>query len=72
MGLVMKSTSEKVRQARTDKGWSQGDLARETGLTAQTISNIECGKSAGSIHALSKIAGSTGKTIDHFIGEKDG
>jgi transcriptional regulator with XRE-family HTH domain len=39
---------DRVRAARSARGWSQDRLARETGLSKQTIQNIEGGARARS------------------------
>lgn len=36
-----RTTGERVRTLRLQKGWSQSDLARETGWTQARISQIE-------------------------------
>jgi putative transcriptional regulator len=34
----------KVREARVQKGWSQSDLAAQTGVSRQSIYAVEAGK----------------------------
>lgn len=37
-----------IRELRLNKGWTQEDLARHSGLSARTIQRVESGKSIGS------------------------
>lgn len=50
-----------VRRMRLDRGWTQADLARETGIAQSTLSRIESGKSIGSyattVRALARVYG---------------
>lgn len=50
-----------VRRLRQDRGWTQADLARETGIAQSTLSRIESGKSIGSyattVRALARVYG---------------
>lgn len=39
----VKSIAERMRTARERRGWSQADLARESGVSAGTIGNVESG-----------------------------
>lgn len=39
-----KEVGARVRQARNDRGWSQGRLAEEAGVTENTVLSIEQGK----------------------------
>lgn len=45
-----------LKRARTAKGLSQIELAKELGLTNQTLMNIETGKHTPSIKSMKKIA----------------
>jgi transcriptional regulator with XRE-family HTH domain len=44
--LQRASFGAQVRRARRERGWSQADLAREAGIDAKTLSNIEQGRVA--------------------------
>lgn len=61
--------SEKVRQFRVLKNYSQGDLAKELGLTKQAISRIEQGKRKVTYTELSKIAEFLEEPIEAFVEE---
>jgi len=58
-----------VRRARSDKGWSQADLAREIGCEQPLISYIESGK-LGSSKAVVPIADKLGIPVPRqFVGD---
>ena len=45
----------KIREGRKRFGWTQSQLAKETGATLQTINTIEKGKANTTIELLLKI-----------------
>jgi len=45
----------KIREGRKRFGWTQSQLAKETGTTLQTINTIEKGKANTTIELLFKI-----------------
>lgn len=47
---------EWIRQQRSDRGWSQADLARESGLYRSLINNIENGVSEPAPKTLTALA----------------
>ena len=48
-----------VRRLRRERGWTQADLARETGIAQSTLSRIEAGKTTGpystTLHVLAHL-----------------
>ena len=50
-----------IRSKREDKGWSQADLARESGLYRSIINNIENGVSNSSPATLNALAKALGQ-----------
>lgn len=44
-----------IRQRRLDKGWSQEELARHSGLSTRTIQRLEGGRTAG-LESLKSLA----------------
>lgn len=46
----------RIKSLRLKKGWMQIDLAVHTGLTRETISNIERGRKEPGLRSLAKIA----------------
>ncbi|MBT4762423.1 MAG: helix-turn-helix transcriptional regulator [Bdellovibrionaceae bacterium] len=45
----------RLRQQRLEKGWSQRELAEETGLTQQAIARIEKGEVSPTLLTLFKV-----------------
>jgi transcriptional regulator with XRE-family HTH domain len=50
------TTSERIKQLREEKGWSQRCLAKRTGLANSTISRIESGQDDWKFFTLERIA----------------
>ena len=64
--------ARRILRARQNKRWSQGDLARATGIQQGTISRYESGeRSRVSTCNLIKIADATGVTVDFLLGRTD-
>lgn len=60
-----------VRELRTERGWSQGDLADQLEVSRQTINAIETGKYDPSLPLAFAIAKLFGKSIEKiFSAEK--
>jgi transcriptional regulator with XRE-family HTH domain len=56
MGDYVDSVGQRLKEERQRKGWSQRDLARETGVNADTISGIETGQHEPRPSTLRKLA----------------
>ena len=56
--------TNRVRELRTEQGWSQGDLAAELGVSRQTVNAIETGKYDPSLPLAFKIAALFGTAIE--------
>jgi transcriptional regulator with XRE-family HTH domain len=65
--ILYQIVGEKIRQARTEKGFTQEKLAQQVGLTASSISNIELGIQSVQLHDLYKIADILEKDITHLL-----
>lgn len=67
----MKSESEKLgnnlKRIRTAKNISQGDIARELGVSRSFISNIENGKTNPTLATIAKLAKAVGVPTDQLI-----
>ena len=51
------TVGERVRSLRTGRGWSQGKLGREAGLSQPTVANFERGRTTGGLAlTISKLA----------------
>ena len=59
--------AEKLRALRTEKSWSQTDLAKRTGLTKLMVSKYETGRSNPSLENLGSIARALGVATDYLI-----
>lgn len=59
------SIGERVKLLRSQKGWSQTDLAQHTGVTQSAISGIENGRSQGRL-ILGKLAAAFGITYEEL------
>jgi XRE family aerobic/anaerobic benzoate catabolism transcriptional regulator len=47
---------ERIRQLRTDRGWRQIDLAEETGIHENYVSDLELGRKEVCLRTLETIA----------------
>lgn len=59
----------RIKELRQDKGLSQGDLAKELGLSQQTISSYEKGIREPDISTLKKLADFFQVSLDYLLGE---
>lgn len=67
---IMKSESQKLgnnlKRIRTEKGISQGDIARELEVSRSFISNIENGKTNPTLSTISKLAKTVGVSVSEL------
>ena len=63
------NTSKIIADLRTDKGWSQTDLANNSGVSRVMIGKYERGEASPSIEAAKKIADAFGVSLDYLVGE---
>jgi transcriptional regulator with XRE-family HTH domain len=61
-----------VVRAREHKGWTQGELARASGLDRVTVANIERGASLGAISTLYRLSCALDVTPNELLGVTDG
>lgn len=59
--------AEKIKQTRTQKGFSQEKLAEKTNLSLRTIQRVENGKSDPRGNTIIRIADALNVTVDTFI-----
>lgn len=64
---ICKQVGLNVRRLREEKGWSQEELAFETGMHRTYISGIERGVRNPTVTVLAKIAGSLEVTSDQLL-----
>ena len=60
---------ETIRSFRLQKGMSQGDIEKRTGLLRCYLSRVENGHTIPSLDTLAKIAGSLEMPLGHFFAE---
>lgn len=58
--------SHPVRRARKDLGWSEEKLARETGLSRETVRAIEAGRPPR-IPTAQQVCRALGKSLDELF-----
>ena len=64
----MKSIGEELKYQRENNGFSQSEIAKETGFSQAAISMWERGELAPSIYACIKLANIYGITLDELVG----
>jgi len=65
----MKNIAKIIGDLRKEKGWSQTELATESGVSREIIGKYERGEAAPSIDAAKKIADAFGVSLDYLVGE---
>jgi transcriptional regulator with XRE-family HTH domain len=68
-GGYVATVGERLKEERLLRGWSQRDLARESGTTAETISSIETGQHEPRPSTLRKLAKGLGIKVRDFYAE---
>ena len=63
---------ETIRNYRLEKGMSQGDIEKRTGLLRCYLSRVENGHTIPSLETLAKIATAMDLPLAQFFHEKDG
>ena len=58
-----------LRELRLEKGWSQGDLARELDVARQSVNAIETGKYDPSLPLAFRIARLFGRRIEDIFSD---
>jgi transcriptional regulator with XRE-family HTH domain len=58
---------KRVRNLRTDRGWSQEELADRSGVNRSYMSRVELGKSDVSLSVLHKIARTLGISLAEML-----
>ena len=63
------SIGETIRNFRLDKGMSQGDIEKRTGLLRCYLSRVENGHTIPSLDTLAKIAQAMDMPLGHFFAD---
>jgi len=61
--------SNRLRELRAARGWSQGDLAQHLGVSRQTVNAIETGKYDPSLPLAFKIARLFARPIEEIFAD---
>jgi len=56
-----------IRKARTEKHWSQGQVAQKTGVARQTINAIENSRSVPTLELALKLARAFDKQVEELF-----
>lgn len=68
---VILNTSDKIKKYRQERKYNQSELANKLGITINTLSNYERGKTKPTSDMLTKIANELNVSIDDLISEYD-
>ena len=63
----MADTVNRVRELRTGRGWSQGRLAEELGVSRQTVNAIETGRFDPSLPLALRTAELFGQRVEEIF-----
>jgi transcriptional regulator with XRE-family HTH domain len=63
------SIGEKVKMLMEQKGWSQADLVKQSGVSKSTLSDILCGKTSPGAKHLVSISTALGVSTDYLVSE---
>lgn len=66
MGIDYISIGNRIKEIRTDKGWTQAKLAEKSGVEPSNISHIERAATKLSLPTLVNIANALGVTLDEI------
>src|SRR5262245_459420 len=69
-GTIMVQTSNRIRQHRTAKGWSQAELAERAGVSRAAVSAIEMDRLVPSVAAALALAEAFGCNVEDLFGGK--
>jgi transcriptional regulator with XRE-family HTH domain len=62
---------ERIRAARTAKGWKQKHLAAQVDVEPITVSRWERGATSPDLEVISQVAEVTGKPLSYFVGDEN-
>jgi putative transcriptional regulator len=64
---LKKKIGERIIELRTQKGWSQSDLARACNKDRQAIEKLESGKVNPTLYTLVEVADALGITLSKLV-----
>ncbi len=60
---------QRIKAQREKKGWTQGELARQSGVPQATISRLESGAHRSiQMHGAIRLARALGVSVDYLVG----
>lgn len=62
---------QRLKDARSKKGWSQAELARNAGITPAAVNQFEKGPRKPSLPILHSLASALEVSLDYLAGETD-
>lgn len=65
----MKNIAKIIADLRKEKGWSQTELATESGVSREIIGKYERGEAVPSVEFAKRIADAFGVSLDYLVGE---
>lgn len=65
----MKNIAKIIADLRKEKGWSQTELANESGVSREIIGKYERGEAVPSVEFAKRIADALGVSLDFLVGE---
>jgi transcriptional regulator with XRE-family HTH domain len=68
-GEALSPLAQNLRRLRTERGWSQGELAERIGVHLTHVSRVETGKYTPGLDFVVKAAGAFGVTVDDLVTE---
>lgn len=71
MESINETVADNIRRLRKSKGWTQHDLAVESGLSFRGVQDIEAGKRSPRTSTLQAIAGALGVSEAFFFADHD-
>jgi transcriptional regulator with XRE-family HTH domain len=66
--MEKKTTAQRVREIRKEKGLYQHEVAARAKLSVQTVRNVEAGRHEPELPTLRKIAGALGVPLSDLLG----
>ncbi len=57
----------RMKELRTEKGWSREELADRAGVTAAHIAELESENCVTTTHTMLKVAAALGRTVDEVF-----
>lgn len=63
--------NNRIRLLRAEKGWSQGELADQVGVSRNSINSVENGKFDPSLPLAFRIAHAFGLTVEEVFDKDD-